>query len=320
MYLLRPGARLGVAAEGPTACSSGREETVVTKEPAQYIGDEAAREVPGRPEPVPSAVQGSVNLRILVLALATFAIGTGTFIVAGLLGGVARDLSVSVGTAGHLVTVFAVAYAVLSSFLVAATGRVPRRLLVIGLVLFAGANAAAALAPTFSLLLATRVAAAGFAAVCTPVALATAACMAPPERKGRALSVTIGGISVAWVVGVPLGAVIVDYFGWRTSFGVAAVLAVVATAGVGLLLPAVSTPSLAGGLASRLALAGCPAVLATLAVTVLTMVSEFTVLTYVRPLLEGLTGFGGEGIGLMLLAFGLAGVGGSILGGYGADR
>ncbi|HET6688377.1 MAG TPA: hypothetical protein VFG82_03350, partial [Rubrobacter sp.] len=135
---------------------------MVTKEPAQYIGDEAAREVPGRPEPVPSAAQGSVNLRILVLALATFAIGTGTFIVAGLLGGVARDLSVSVGTAGHLVTVFAVAYAVLSPFLAAA--------------------------------------------VCTPVALATAACMAPPERKGRALSVTIGGISVAWVVGVPLGA------------------------------------------------------------------------------------------------------------------
>ena len=95
-------------------------------------------------EPVPSAAQGSVNLRILVLALATFAIGTGTFIVAGLLGGVARDLSVSVGTAGHLVTVFAVAYAVLSPFLVAATGRVPRRrLLVITLVLFAGANAAA---------------------------------------------------------------------------------------------------------------------------------------------------------------------------------
>jgi MFS transporter, DHA1 family, inner membrane transport protein len=321
MYLLRPGARLGIAAEGPTACSSGREETVVTKEPAQYIGDEAAREVPGRPEPVPSAVQGNVNLRVLVLALATFAIGTGTFIVAGLLGGVARDFSVSVGTAGHLVTVFAVAYAVLSPFLVAATGRVPgRRLLVIGLVLFAGANAAAALAPTFSLLLATRIAAAGFAAVCTPVALATAARMAPPERKGRALSVTIGGISVAWVVGVPLGAVIVDYFSWRTSFGVAAVLAVVAAAGVGLLLPAVSNPSLAGGLASRLAVAGRPAVLATLAVKVLTMVSGFTVLTYVRPLLEGLTGFGGEGIGLMLLAFGLAGVGGSILGGYGADR
>jgi predicted MFS family arabinose efflux permease len=74
------------------------------------------------------------------------------------------------------------------------------------------------------------------------------------------------------------------------------VLAVVAAAGVGLLLPAVSNPSLAGGLASRLAVAGRPAVLATLAVTVLTMVSGFTVLTYVRPLLEGLTGFDREAL------------------------
>ena len=69
-----------------------------------------------------------------------------------------------------------------------------------------------------------------------------------------------------------------------------------------------------------MAVAGRPAVLATLAVTVLAMVSGFIVLTYVRPLLEGLTGFGGEGIGLMLLAFGFAGVAGSILGGYGADH
>ena len=60
--------------------------------------------------------------------------------------------------------------------------------------------------------------------------------------------------------------------------------------------------------------------LATLIVTVLGMVSGFTVLTYVRPLLEGLTGFEGEGIGLMVLSFGLGGVVGSVLGGYGADR
>jgi MFS transporter, DHA1 family, inner membrane transport protein len=262
-----------------------------------------------------------MSLRVLVLALATFAVGTGTFIVAGLLGGVAEDLSVSVGTAGHLVTVFAVTYAALSPILVAMTGRVARRrLLVSALALFAAANAGAAVAPTFSLLLASRVAAAIFAAISTPVALAIAAQLAPPDRKGRALSVTIGGISVAWVVGVPAGAVIVDHFGWRASFVLAAALAVVAAVGVGLLLPVVATVAPTGGLVSRLAVAGRPAVLVTLLVTVLAMAAGFTVLTYVRPLLEGLTGFDGEGIGLMLLAFGLAGVGGSILGGYGADR
>ncbi len=265
--------------------------------------------------------QKAASLRILVLALATFAVGTGTFIVTGLLGGVAEDFSVSVGTAGLLVTVFAVAYALLSPILVALTGRVARRrLLVAALVLFAAANAGAAVAPTFSLLVASRVAAGIFAAISTPVALATAARLAPPDRKGRALSVVIGGMSVAWVVGVPAGAVIVDHFGWRASFALAAALAIAAAAGVRLLLPVVANTAPAGGLASRLAVAGRPAVLVTLLVTVLSMAAGFTVITYVRPLLEGLTGFGGEGIGLMLFVFGLAGVGGSILGGYGADR
>ena len=258
---------------------------------------------------------------ILVLALATFAVGTGTFIVTGLLGDVTEDLSVSVATAGHLVTVFAVAYALFSPFLVAATNRVGRRrLLVTLLFLFALANAVAAIAPTFSLLLASRVAAAIFAAISTPVALATGAQLAPPDRKGRALSIIIGGMSVAWVVGIPAGAVIVDYFGWRMSFALAAALAVAAAAGIGLMLPAVANPAPAGGLASRLAVVGRPAVLTTLLVTILSMAAGFTVLTYVRPLLESLTGFGGEGIGAMLFMFGLAGVVGSILGGYGADR
>jgi predicted MFS family arabinose efflux permease len=266
--------------------------------------------------------QRAASLRILVLALATFAVGTGTFIVTGLLGGVARELSVSVGTAGHLVTVFAVTFAVLSPVLVAATARVGRRrLLVIALALFALANAAAALAPTFTLLLLSRVAAACLAAICTPVAVATAAQLAPPEHKGRALSVTIGGISVAWVVGVPSGAVIVDHLGWRVSFVLTAGLALFAAIAVGTLLPRVKgAPASAGGLASRLAVAGRPAVLATLLVTVLAMVSGFTVLTFVRPMLEGLTGFEGGGIGSMLLLFGLAAIVGSVLGGYGADH
>jgi predicted MFS family arabinose efflux permease len=117
-----------------------------------------------------------------------------------------------------------------------------------------------------------------------------------------------------------LGAVLVDHFGWRATFILAAALATLASVAVGALLPAVKSAPPIGGLASRLAVAGRPVVLVTLVVTVLAMVSGFIVLTYVRPLLEDLTGFGGEGIGSMLLVFGLAAVLGSVLGGYGADR
>ena len=265
--------------------------------------------------------QKAKNLHALILAFATFAISTGTFIVTGLLPGVASDLSVSVGTAGHLVTVFAVAYALSSPVLVALTGRVARRrLLVSTLTMSALANLAAAAAPTFSLLLATRIASACCAAICMPVAIATAAQLASPGQKGRALSIAGGGISAAWLLGVPLGAVLVDHFGWRVSFVLAATLAILASIAVRALLPKVRSVPSTGGLRSPLAVTGRPLVLITLVVTILAMVSGFTVLTYVRPLLEGLTGFGGEGIGSMLLLFGLAAVLGSVLGGYGADR
>ena len=268
-----------------------------------------------------NSAKRAMNPRMFVLALATFATGTGTFMVTGLLGDVAEDLSVSIGTAGHLMTVFAVAYALVSPILVAATARVDRRqLLVAALVLFAVANAAAAAAPTFSLLLTARVASACFAAICTPVALATATRLVSPEHKGRALSVVIGGISVAWVVGVPAGSLIVDQLGWRATFVLAAALTILAATSVRTLLPAVANEGPTGSLASRLAVAGQPIVLTTLLVTVLAMIGGFTVLTYVRPLLEGITGFGGAGVGSMLLVFGLAAIAGSVLGGYAADR
>jgi DHA1 family inner membrane transport protein len=263
----------------------------------------------------------NVNLRVLVLVLGTFAIGTGTFVVTGILGSVSEDLSVSVGTAGYLVTVFAVAYAVGSPLLVAVTGKVARRRLLVGaLILFAVANAVAAVVPTFSLLLATRVLGALGAAVLTPVAGAVAAELAEPEHKGRALSLVLGGLSVSWVVGIPLGAMIGDRYGWRMSFVLVAVLSVLAALAVWALLPAVENTSLATGLASSLTVAKRPAVLVAAGVTGLGVAAGFVVLTYVRPLLESLTSFGGSGIGWMLLLFGLASVTGTALGGFAADR
>ncbi len=261
-----------------------------------------------------------MNLRILILTLATFAIGTGTFVVTGILGGVAGEFSVPIESAGHLVTVFAVAYAVGSPLLVTLTEGVPRRWLIVGaLALFAVANGAAAVAPSFGLLLASRVAAALGAAVLTPVAGAVAADLAAPEKQGRALSLVIGGMTVAWVVGIPLGTIVGDEFGWRASFLMVGALAAVAAVSVAAVLPDVEKPPLAG-LRSMFALAGRAAILAVLGITALGVAAGFVVLTYIRPLLEGLTGFGGGGIGTLLLVFGLASIAGNSLGGYWADR
>jgi MFS transporter, DHA1 family, inner membrane transport protein len=259
-------------------------------------------------------------LRILVLSLGSFAVGTGTFVVTGVRTYIAEDLSVSVASAGLLVIVFAATFAVGSPVLVAAAGNVGRRRLLVGaLVLFALANVAAALAPSFSVLLGARVAAACGAAVFTPVASAVAASFAPPELRGRALSVRTRGVNIAWLVGVPLGTVVGGHYGWRTSFALVTVLATVAALGVRTLLPAVEA-SARGGFLSNLRVVKSGAVVAGLGLTILALMASFVVLTYVRPVLENLTHFATGGVGLMLAVFGLASIPGALLGGYVADR
>ncbi len=187
-----------------------------------------------------------MKLRLLVLALGTFAIGTGSFVFAGLLEGVAGDLSVSVGTAGNLVTVFAVTYAATSPVLVTLAGGVaPRKILVAAMAVFALANAAAVFAPTFGLLLACRALAACGAAAFTPTAMAVAAGLAPPEERGRAISTITGGLTVSFVVGIPLGSIIGTYAGWRMTFVMVAVLGAAAMLGIRG-LPSVEAPPVVG--------------------------------------------------------------------------
>lgn len=268
------------------------------------------------------AVNGrlAIILRILVLSVGSFAVGTGTFVVTGVLTDIAEDLSVSVANAGLLVTVFAVTFAVGSPILVSSASGVRRRRLLVGaLVLFTLANVAAALAPSFSVLLGARVVAACGAAIFTPVASAVAAGLAPPELRGRALSVRTMGVNIAWLVGVPLGTVVGGHYGWRTSFVLVAALAMVAALGVRSLLPAVEA-SAHGGFLSNLIVVKRGAVVAGLGLTILALMASFVVLTYVRPMLENLTHFDTEGVGLMLAIFGLASIPGTLLGGYVADR
>ncbi len=260
-----------------------------------------------------------MRLRLLVLALGTFAIGTGSFVFAGLLEGVATDLSVSVGAAGNLVTVFAVTYAVSSPVLVTLAGRTrPRRVLVAAMAVFALANAAAVFAPTFGLLLACRMVAACGAAVFTPTAVAVAAGLGPEEGRGRAISFITGGLTVAFVVGIPLGSIIGTYAGWRMTFVMVAALGAVAMAGVRF-LPEVEGPP-AVSLRERLDALKQPAVVAALALTALGIMGGFVVFTYVSPLLAEITGFGGAGVSGLLFFFGVAAMVGNALGGYGADH
>lgn len=167
-----------------------------------------------------------INPRIILLALGMFALGTDAFLIAGVLPVIAHETGVSEGLVGQLTTVFALTYGLGAPVLAGLTGHWPRNRVLMGaLGLLALANLASALSPSFPLLLLTRILAGCFAATYTPLAFAVGISLAPPAKQGRALALVVSGLNIATVLGAPLGTWIGEYFGWRLSFIMVALLA-----------------------------------------------------------------------------------------------
>ncbi|WP_338665547.1 MFS transporter [Pararoseomonas sp. SCSIO 73927] len=175
---------------------------------------------------------------ILWLTLGAFAVGTGTFSIAGLLPVIAADLGVSVPAAGYLSMAFALAYAVASPVLAAATASMERRrTLVLVMGAYALASAACAVVPGYAGLMGLRVLAALAAALFTPMAGACAVALVEPHHRGRAMALVIGGMTLSTVLGAPLGTLIGEYLGWRATFLVVAALGLVSALGALAFLP-----------------------------------------------------------------------------------
>ncbi|WP_149549752.1 MFS transporter [Streptomyces marokkonensis] len=255
-----------------------------------------------------------------LLAVGAFAIGTDTFVVAGVLPEVARDLDASLADAGWVSTLFALTYAVLAPVLGALTGRLERRrVLVVSLTVFAVGNAASALADGLAALLAARVLTAAGAALYVPAASASAAALAAPERRGRAMAVVLGGLSAATLAGVPFGTWLAADLGWAATFWLLAGLGAVCAVAVALGLPEVRLPA-APGLAARLAPVRDPRVLSTVLTTLAFMTGGYLALTYVGAVLAPATDGDGGVLALLLLVFGVFAVGGTVAGGRATDR
>jgi predicted MFS family arabinose efflux permease len=258
-------------------------------------------------------------MSVFWLAVAAFAIGTEGFVIAGLLPVIAADMQISVAAAGQLVTVYALTYAVGSPVLAVIFNSLDRRnVLILALCCFIAGNLMAVAAASFPLLMASRMLMALGAGLCMPTALGVAVAIASPERRGRAVALVISGITIATVVGVPLGSLIGSHFGWRATFALVAVLGGIALAGLLFGLPR-GLPRTTATLGQRLAVARHGAVLFALATTVLWAIGGFTVFTYVSVPLHNL-GFDASEISFALLVFGVAAAIGNMLGGTLADR
>ncbi len=258
--------------------------------------------------------------KLLSLALGAFAIGTESYVIAGLLPDLAADLHVSVALAGQLITVFALAYAFGSPLLAVATGNMERRrLLLASLATFALFNILAATAHGYATLLFARIGLALSAGTFMPAASAYAVAVTPVERRGRALAIIYTGLTVATVVGVPLGVLVGERLGWRFTFTGVAAIASIALIGLALTLAPVRSPTSAS-MAQRLAIARQPEVLGILAVTVLTLTGVFSIYSYIAPFLQRTTGLTGHAVAGVLLLFGMGSAVGNLLGGAASDR
>ncbi|MGK5639772.1 MFS transporter [Streptomyces sp. URMC 126] len=261
-----------------------------------------------------------MRLRLLLLALGAFAVGTDSMVMTGILDGIAEDLHTSVPAAGQLVAVFGLVYALFAPVLATLTARWDRRrVLFTALGVFTAANALSALAPDYGTLLATRVLAAVGAALYTPTANAVATALVPPERRGRAIATVMGGMTVATVLGVPLGA----YLGradWRWTMWLVTALGAAALLGLAALLRELPAPTGSPRLRERLAPLRDRQVLAGMFTTFATFVGVNSVYIYLATAIRPATGGDQSRLTLVLLVTGFASVAGNWLGGRLVDR
>ena len=257
---------------------------------------------------------------IPMLSAANFVIGMGAFMVVGLLIPMADGMGISVVSAGWAMTIYALAYAVLSPVLVSMTGGAGRRrVLALGIALFAAGCALSALAPGPTTLFVARVVAAAGAGLFSPVAAAVAAGLSAPESRGKALSAVFFGMTLAQVFGVPAGGWLAYTFGWRIAFGVVAVLALpfvwMVWTGVpkGLRFQPVSLRDLGRTLVDG-------PVMFALFFTVSFLSAIYVLYTYLSPLLTETMGYGRDGITVALVIYGCGAVAGNLIGGAMADR
>ena len=260
------------------------------------------------------------GLMIATLAAGNFAIGMGAFVVIGVLSPLAADLGLSRTDAGLVMTVYAVAYAVLSPLLVAFTGNFGRRMvLAVGLAVFAAASVLAVVAWNGQALYAARILAAVGGGLFTPVAASVAFSASAPEARGRALARVFLGFTLAQALGVPLGSFVGYTFGWRAAFAIVAVLSVTTLVLVLRTVPrrVAFQPNSLRTLVEALAdWRGLVSIL----VTATIIAAPYFVYTFITPLLEARMGFGRDGVALVLLVYGAGAVAGSFAAGGWTDR
>ncbi|MGW0880398.1 MFS transporter [Streptomyces sp. NPDC002671] len=260
-------------------------------------------------------------LALLALAVGAFGIGTTEFVMMGLLPDVADDLHISIPTAGHLVSAYALGVVIGAPLLAALTARMSRRTVLMGLMaLFVAGNALSALAPGYDSLLAARFLSGLPHGAFFGVGAVVATAMVPPERKARSVSLMFLGLTVANIAGVPVATLMGQHLGWRVTFLGVSAIGIAAIASLALLIPRDRTAAPETGLRGELAALRSVPVWLALGTTVAGFGALFAAYSYVTPMLTEAAGYAEGSVTLLLALFGVGATAGNLLGGRLADH
>jgi DHA1 family inner membrane transport protein len=262
-----------------------------------------------------------MSLPLLALFLAAFAFGTAEFVIAGILPDVATDLGVSVPVAGYLISGYAIGIAIGGPLLALLTNRMSRKTLILLLgAVFTLGQALCAIAPDFGLLMAARVIVSVVHGAYFGIAAVVAVTLVAPERRGFAVALILSGLTVSNILGVPGGTAIGNALGWRATFWTVGAIGLVATLATAFFLPsALGVQAAAGSFKREFRALGRQAIICSLLIVVLVMIGQYSLFTFIAPLLLEVTQLEPGIVPWVLLLFGIGSTIGVFIGGRLAD-
>lgn len=258
-------------------------------------------------------------LALFCLTAGAFAIGMTEFVIMGLLPNVARDLDVTIAQAGQLITGYALGVALGAPILTIATSKIAQKqLLCLLMVIFIIGNLVGALAPSYGLLMGSRLVTALAHGTFLGTGSLIAARLVRPDRRAAAVSMVLAGLTIANIIGVPFGTLIGQQLGWRASFGAITIMGIISLIGIITMIPKIEQteqPSLAKEVSSLFQ----PQVLLILATGAFGCCSMFAVFTYITPMLTDVAGFQESSVTWILVMYGIGVTLGNLIGGRLAD-
>lgn len=260
-------------------------------------------------------------LPVLMLAFGVFVVGTGEFVLAGLLPLLSSSLDISPSVAGQVITIFALTCALAGPILTTATGRWERRtVLVTAAMVYLAGSVWTALAPSYGQVLIGQVIAALGVGLFVPTATVTAAAMVSPAHRGKAIALVVSGFTAATALGAPLGTAFGGMFGWRSTMWLATGLAAVGVIGIFFLIPTRTPVATTTALRQQLRLLLEPQIVAVLGVTLLAFTAVYMPYTYMGIIFETATQGNSFYLAGLMTTLGVVGTAGNLGAGMLADR